>query len=172
MPDEPRQSTRSNASGGHVGIDRAHGPGTAAANFERERLQSAGSSQYVHVSPSMSQSMQIPADWLAEAGVQNFAPPQLSFRCDAPDAAPVPLADIEPPLRFDSCPLDANGFDHKRMVRLLVGIRDDVALPPIYIEIADPGQRKYRVRAGVHRYHASLALRFSHVPAEIVPRIY
>jgi hypothetical protein len=119
----------------------------------------------------MSQSMQIPAEWLAEAGVQNFIPTQSSFRCDTPDAVPFALTDIEPPLRFDSYSLDANGFDHKRMVRLLVGIRDDVALPPIYIEIADPGQRKYRVRAGVHRYHASLALRFSHVHAEIVPRI-
>jgi hypothetical protein len=121
----------------------------------------------------MAQSMIIPDDWLVEAGVKNFAPVpgQLSFRCDAPDAAPIALADIEPPLRFDGHPLDANGFDHKRMVSLLVGIRDGVALPPIYIELADPGQRKYRMRAGVHRYHASRTLGLSHVPAEIVERI-
>jgi hypothetical protein len=50
MPDEHRQSARPNASGGRVGIDRAHGPGAAAADFERERLQSAGPSQHVHVS--------------------------------------------------------------------------------------------------------------------------
>jgi hypothetical protein len=114
--------------------------------------------------------MQIPAEWLAESGLQNFSPVRSSFLCDVPDAAPTPLADIEPPLRFDGYPLDANGFDHKRMVRLLIGIRDDVALPPIYIELGDPGQRKYRVRCGVHRYHASLTLGFSHVPAEVVPR--
>jgi len=54
---------------------------------------------------------------------------------------------------------------------LLTGIRDDVSLPAIYIEQADPSQRPYRVREGVHRYHASLALGFSHVPAEIIERI-
>ena len=82
--------------------------------------------------------MIIPTDWLDEAGVRNFtpAPGQLCFRFDTPDAAPVPLADIEPPPRFGlvirSTP---TGFDHKRMVsRLLVGIKDNVALPPIYID--------------------------------------
>ena len=114
--------------------------------------------------------MIVPPEWLAEAGVQNFVPTQLSFRCDAPGAAPVALADIEPPLRFDGYPLDATGFDHKRMVRLLTGIRDGVALPPIFIEDGDPAQRRYRVRCGVHRYHASRTLGFSHVPAEVVPR--
>ncbi len=118
--------------------------------------------------------MIIPTDWLDEAGVRNFAPApgQLCFRFDTPDAAPVPLADIEPPLRFAGHSLDANGFDHKRMVLILVGIKDNVALPPIYIELADPGQRKYRLRGGVHRYHASLTLGFSHVPAEIVERLW
>lgn len=120
----------------------------------------------------MPQSMIIPNDWKAEAGVQNFrpAPSQRGFRCDDPHEL-IALADIEPPLRFSSRPLSANGFDHDRMVRLLSGVRDGVSLPAIYIEVADPGQRRYRVRAGVHRYHASLALGFSHVPAEIVERI-
>lgn len=116
--------------------------------------------------------MIVPTEWLDEAGVRNFtpAPGQLSFRFDTPEAVPVLLADIETPLRSDGHPLDANGFDHKRMVSILVGIKDNVALPPIYIELADPGQRKYRLRGGVHRYHASLTLGFSHVPAEIVER--
>jgi hypothetical protein len=47
-------------------------------------------------------------------------------------------------------------------------MRDNVSLPAIVIERADPGQRPYRVRERVHRYHASLTLGFSHVPAEIV----
>jgi hypothetical protein len=68
-------------------------------------------------------------------------------------------------------PLDANGFRHDRMVRLLIGIRDNASLPAIYIERADQGQRRYRVREGVHRCHSSLALGFSHVPAEVVQRI-
>lgn len=120
----------------------------------------------------MPQSMIIPDKWKAEAGVQNFrAPPsQRGFRCDGRQEL-IALADIEVPLRRSGYPLDANGFNHDRMVRLLTGIRDNVSLPAICIEKGDPGQRLYRVRCGVHRYHASLVLGFSHVPAEIVERI-
>jgi hypothetical protein len=114
--------------------------------------------------------MQIPVEWLAEADVQDFRPTLRGFRCDATHEL-IALADIEVPIRDRGYPLDANGFDHKRMVKILTGIREGVALPPIDIEFADPGQRKYRPRGGVHRYHASLTLGFSHVPAEIVDRL-
>jgi ParB-like chromosome segregation protein Spo0J len=57
------------------------------------------------------------------------------------------------------------------MVSILAGIRENVLLPSIEVELADPGQRRYRVRGGVHRYHASLMLGFLHVPAEIVERL-
>ena len=116
----------------------------------------------------MPELMVIPAEWKAEAGVQNFQPAGRAYRCDALHEL-MALADIEVPLRRSGYPLDANGFNHDRMVRLLTGIRDNVSLPAIYIERGD--QRPYRVRCGVHRYHASLALGFSHVPAEIVERI-
>ena len=119
----------------------------------------------------MRQSMIIPAEWMAEAGVQNFQPPatQHGFRCDTTHEL-IALVDIEVPLRDAGYPLDANGFDHKRMVSILTGIREGASLPPIYIELANPGQRKYRVRCGVHRYHASRTLGFTQVPAEIVER--
>ena len=118
------------------------------------------------------QSMIIPAEWMAEASVQDFrpAPAQRAFRCDT-DHKLVALADIEVPLRKSDYPLDANGFHRERMVRLLIGIRANISLPPIHIEKADPGQRPYRVHCGAHRYHASLTLGFSHVPAQIVERI-
>jgi hypothetical protein len=58
-----------------------------------------------------------------------------------------------------------------RMVRLLSGIRVDVSFPAICIELSDPEQRKYRARCGVHRYHGSLRLGFSHLPAELVERL-
>jgi hypothetical protein len=116
----------------------------------------------------MPQSMIVPPEWLAEAGVQNFQPTQRAYRCDDTHEC-ITLADIEAPLRRSGYPLDANGFRHDRMVRLLTGIRDNVSLPAIYIERGD--QRPYRVREGVHRYHASLALGFSHVPAEIIERL-
>jgi hypothetical protein len=94
-----------------------------------------------------------------------------AFRCDDPHEC-IALVDIEVPLRKSGYALDANGFRHDRMMRLLIGIRDNVSLPAIYIEQADPSQRAYRVREGVHRYHASLALGFSQIPVEIVERLY
>ena len=116
--------------------------------------------------------MIIPAKWLAEANVLNFspAPTQCGFRCDARHEL-IALADIEVPMRESGYPLDANGLRHDRMVRLLIGIRENVSLPAICIEKANLGQRPYRVRRGAHRYHASLTLGFSHVPAEIVERL-
>jgi hypothetical protein len=119
---------------------------------------------------AMPQSMVIPAEWMLEAGVQGFKPTRRSFRCDDPHEC-IALSDIEIPLRYSGYPLDRNGFRHDRMVSILAGIRDNVSLPAIYVERADPGQRLYRVREGVHRYHASLTLGFSHVPAEIIERI-
>jgi len=117
----------------------------------------------------MPPSMIIPAQWLAEAGVQNFRALQRGFRCDDRHSL-IALADIEVPLRKTGYPLDANGFSHDRMVSILKGVRENLSLPPIRIEIADPGLRQYRVREGLHRYHASLKLGFSHIPAEIVER--
>jgi hypothetical protein len=118
----------------------------------------------------MPQSMKILPAWMAEAGVKDFTPTRRAFRCDDPHEC-IALADIEVPLRGSDYPLDANGFRHERMVRLLIGIRDNVSLPAVYIERGDPHQRPYRVREGVHRYHASLALGFSHIPAEVIERI-
>ncbi|HUN95863.1 MAG TPA: hypothetical protein VMU69_06445 [Bradyrhizobium sp.] len=85
----------------------------------------------------MPRSMIILPEWLAEAGVQNFKPSQPGFQCDDPDHRLFALADIEPPLRFAGYPLSANGFDHDRMVKLLIGVRDNVALPHILIEVAE-----------------------------------
>ena len=116
-------------------------------------------------------SMQIPLEWLVEACVRDFQTrKRRNFRCDEEHVC-IALADIEVPMRNPGFALDANGFRRDRMLRILVGIRDGHSIPPICIEQADPGQRPYRVRCGVHRYHASLMLGFSHVPAVIVERI-
>lgn len=136
------------------------------------RVCDAKASCYGRAVDRMPQSMIIPPAWLAEAGMQNFRPTRPGFRCDDPDHRLVALTEIEPPSRFSDYPLSANGFDHDRMVRLLTGIRDDVALPHILIEGADAGGRPYRVHHGVHRYHASRTLGFSHVPAKVIERRY
>jgi hypothetical protein len=112
----------------------------------------------------MAESMQIPAEWLREAGVLNFTPTGLSYRCIAPHVL-LALADIEPVLRTK--PLDSNGFAHHRMIRVLIGIRDGAALPPVPVERIEQRAPLYRMRDGTHRFYASLILGFSHVPVEI-----
>ena len=109
--------------------------------------------------------MQIPAEWLAEARLQNFIPVRSGFRCQAPHVL-ISLSDIEKPMR--SIPLDVNGFRRDRMMRILVGIRENDFIPPIVVErAADPNEQpSYRLRCGVHRFYASLTLGFTHIPAE------
>jgi hypothetical protein len=113
---------------------------------------------------------QIPAEWLATAGLQGFKPSQASYRCEEPHEL-IAVADIEMPARNAGVTLDANGFGRDRMMKILLGIRQDDSIPPIQIEVADPGQRPYRLRAGFHRYYASLATGFLYVPTELVDRL-
>jgi hypothetical protein len=110
--------------------------------------------------------MEIPSDWLAEAGLQDYTPlRQSSFRCSAPHEL-IALVDIEPLVR--ARPLTRNGFCHDRMVSVLEGIRNDATFEePIFI-VRQTGSLPYRLYGGVHRYYASVRLGFTHVPAQII----
>jgi hypothetical protein len=110
-------------------------------------------------------SMEIPAEWLTETGLQSFRPQRCAFRCAVPHQL-IALAEIEPLVR--NVPLDANGFRRSRMISVLEMIRDDLPCDkPIEI-LRQPGQRPYRLHNGVHRYYASRALGFTHVPADVI----
>jgi hypothetical protein len=67
----------------------------------------------------MGETMQMPPEWLAEAGLQDFVAKQRSYRCTAPRVL-IPLNQIEKVVR--SRPLDANGFRREGMMRVLAGI--------------------------------------------------
>jgi hypothetical protein len=70
----------------------------------------------------MTITMEIPAEWLAEAGLQDFKPLRAAIRCGAPHAL-IALDEIEPFVRLVS--LDANGFRREKMMAVLAMIRDD-----------------------------------------------
>ena len=108
--------------------------------------------------------MEIPTEWLREAGVLNFVPKGRGFRCTETHVL-LALNEIEPAIR--TLPLDGNGFAHDRLIRILVGIRVGCALPPIPVERIEGATHLYRLRGGVHRFYASHILGFSHIPAEI-----
>jgi hypothetical protein len=110
-------------------------------------------------------SMEIPAEWLAEAGLRNFKPPRSAIRCASPYEL-IALAKIEPFVR--SIPIDANGFRRSKMMPVLEMIRDDRTCDkPIEI-LRQPGQWPYRLHDGVHRYYASRTLGFTHIPADVI----
>lgn len=113
--------------------------------------------------------MEIPAEWLAEAGLQNFKPARVAIRCAAPHAL-IALDEIEPFVRL--VPLDANGFRRSKMMAVLEMIRDDrPCAEPIYVW-RQASHWPYCLRDGVHRYYASCALGFTHVPAEVIDPTY
>ncbi len=118
----------------------------------------------------MSLPHEIPKEWMAEARLLNFEPSEPTYRCSSPHQL-VALSDIEPPARFHHVQLDVNGFDQIRTLRILTGISNGDAIPPIQIEQSDSARKPYRLRHGFHRYYASLAAGFSHVPVEIVDRL-
>jgi hypothetical protein len=69
---------------------------------------------------------------LIEASVQNFKPSGPSYHCTDPHDDVIAIEEIEPVVR--TVLLDANGFGHDRMLRVLSAIRDGVALPPIPVK--------------------------------------
>lgn len=107
---------------------------------------------------------QIPVEWLGTAGMQGFTPSRLSYRCEGPHEL-IALADIARPKRDSRISFDCNGLRRDRTMAVLTGIREDLSLPPIEVKA---GERGYRVHHGFHRFHVSLALGFSHIPAVIV----
>ena len=117
----------------------------------------------------MTITMEIPPEWLTEAGLQNFKPVRSSIRCAAPHEL-LALAEIEPFVRL--VPIDANGFRWSKMMPVLEIIRDDrPSKEPIQV-IRQVGKWPYRLHDGVHRYYASLTLGFTRVPAEVIDPIY
>ena len=83
----------------------------------------------------------------------------------------VALDDIEPPFRLPSKPLDWRGFDPTRVVSILHGFVANEAIPPIDLLILPTLNDiscqpfTYRMLAGVHRFHASMAAGFEFLPS-------
>jgi hypothetical protein len=108
--------------------------------------------------------MEIPTEWLVEAGLQNFRPQRSAFRCAVPHQL-IALAEIEPHVR--PFPLDANGFGRTRMISVLEMLRDDRPCDKPIEVVRQAAQWPYRLYDGVHRFYACRTLGFTHVPAVI-----
>jgi hypothetical protein len=117
---------------------------------------------------------ELPDDWLVEAGFDRFNTPTARCYCSTDDAVPIPLRNIEPPYRLQTFPKDWRGFDRARLIDVLKGIVTGAEIKPVpLIELPSgdflaPAPYRYRVRDGVHRFYASIAVGFECLPATIV----
>src|SRR5262249_37796925 len=109
----------------------------------------------------------IPVDWWAEAGMEGFALRSDSYRFAAsPKVSLVRLDDIAcPPLDGRRRPDHHHcGFNRERMVDVLRGVASQAMIPPISILERREGAYSCIVCDGYHRFYASLAAGFSHIP--------
>jgi hypothetical protein len=119
--------------------------------------------------PLLPAEFEIPDDWWCEAGMEGFRPPSNAYHSSS-EAKLILLREIEPPSRFPECPLDFRGFNRKRMICILAGFVNDAEIEAVPVldlpSLGWPldGPFRYRVRNGVHRFYASVAAGFDHLP--------
>jgi hypothetical protein len=122
--------------------------------------------------PNFPCELEIPDDWLAEAGAIGFVPTTRAYRSSS-DAVLVPLTDIEPPYRVLKVAKDWRGFDRSRFISVLKGIVTAAEIEPVpLLELPTcefgPNTYRFRVRDGFHRFYASMVAGFECLTATIV----
>jgi hypothetical protein len=120
--------------------------------------------------PHFSCEFEIPDDWIAEAGAQAFSRGTAAYRTSA-QACDTPLTEVEPPPRLAHVHLSWRGLDRDRFVRVLNWMVLGVPIEPVPVvemPFVDLGSSpyKFRVRDGVHRFYASIAAGFTHLPLD------
>ena len=111
----------------------------------------------------------IPDAWWHEAEMTSFRPQSsgyLALPNEEFQVQLVPIEQVDPPLRDPG----VTWFHRDRMVTILRGFRSNARLPAI-VAHCPPGANKFpfAVRDGLHRFYASVAIGFTHVPLSIRP---
>jgi hypothetical protein len=114
----------------------------------------------------------LPTEWWIEAGMDRFDRGEdLSYADKAKlNSMLCPLATIEPPHMGQRLRRGHGGFMKDRMVSVLQDIALRREIWPIEIIEGASGDYRYRLHHGAHRFHASVAAGFSHIPAIKVVR--
>jgi len=121
--------------------------------------------------PHLPCEFEIPDDWLVEAGALGFSPKRAAYR-SVLSAAAAPLTEVEPPPRLVGYPLSWRGLDRTRFVRILNGMVTDAEIEPVpvvempFVDLV-PSPYRLRVANGVHRFYASVAMGYSHLPVDL-----
>jgi hypothetical protein len=80
--------------------------------------------------PNFPCEFEIPDDWLADTGIDSFAPSAEAY-CSTPDATLVALCEVIPPMRKPAFPRDWHGFERGRLIALLRGIVAGEQIAPV-----------------------------------------
>ena len=117
-----------------------------------------------------------------EAGMEGFTPEERSFRPGQSQWPELPIGEVAiddvRPLRrqgshgvFNDNP--ESGSAHDRVVRILLGFREDSPIPPVEVARSAHGTgSKFKLIHGAHRFYCAEAAGFSHVPAVEVVDIW
>ena len=111
---------------------------------------------------------QIPEKWLLQAGLKNFKPIADHYSFNSKNSKfPVETVQIED-LPFPSRNAGVIEFEKERMLPILIGIKNNSALPPIEAH-RNPNNNKLEIKNGFHRFYTSFQLGFKKIPIEIFP---
>jgi hypothetical protein len=126
--------------------------------------------------PCFPAEFEIPDDWWAEAGIAGFRPSREAY-CSDHRAPLLRLEEIEPPPRSKGCERDFRGFDKMRLIGVLRDIVSGTKMEPVTVVKLAPRSEfiligyDYQVNDGFHRYHATVAAGFTHIPVAITSQI-
>ncbi|SHN66495.1 hypothetical protein [Bradyrhizobium erythrophlei] len=110
---------------------------------------------------------------IVKAGLADFKPS--SAAPASTSGRPIPIALIDPARRSVGTPnFDKPDPDRPGVIRsasILLAIRDRIPLPPLLL-IHRPGEQRYRLWEGFHRFHLCAALGYTHMHAEFTTAEY
>ncbi len=126
---------------------------------------------------------EIPDDLWLDAGMHEFTrsakaysvcsppyPRDSGLPQDPPDCSLVAITEIEPLIRSlkDGIPGAPLFASRDRLLRILRGIKNTSPIPPVWLFLNEGGCYRYKIHQGVHRFYASVAAGFTHIPALVV----
>jgi hypothetical protein len=107
---------------------------------------------------------EIPRDWWIFCEMDDFKPLSPYYPYAIPrdqTVEVVPLVELEPPQRSAGAP----AFRKYKLVPILLAFRSpECRLPPVQVEAANSGPYRFKLVNGFHRFYASVAVGYSHLP--------
>ena len=122
-------------------------------------------------------SFDIEGSWVKEAGFDPSIINTLCYEVSAKESKNrkivfINISDINPKIRCEGIPIFNDGevegifqTARERTVSILKAIMSNSTLPPVEVVELQPGDFKYKLVHGCHRFHCSIAAGFIHIPA-------